>query len=327
MYGRLKIIACFLVLAALVATGCSGGGTPPVYATVNGEPVSREEYQQYESYFRLLQPDLTLSHTEQKQILEDLVDLKIYIAEAERRGFVADAEAVAEEFAAYRAQLIGHQLFNGAVAIYYSRLLELGLSEEWIHGLLENYSAINAMVEAEKENVSDPTAEEVEEHYAKQKDSLYAHGEMRQVRHILVNKGNFPDDEPDVADKVKELATNLFDRLAAGADFAQLAAEYSQDGSADRGGDIGFIEKTDVVESFGDEAFALELGVVSQPVQSQYGWHILEVTAIRPAGHYELDEELKEKISAQLLAAKQQTAMENFLITLKTNAEIVYKFK
>ena len=63
-----------------------------------------------------------------------------------------------------------------------------------------------------------------------------------------------------------------------GTDFAELAAEHGTDGTAEQGGDLGWFDRTVMVPAFADAAFALEVGEVSQPVETQFGWHLINVT-------------------------------------------------
>ena len=67
-------------------------------------------------------------------------------------------------------------------------------------------------------------------------------------------------------------------QLNGGADFAELAKKYSQDGSASGGGDLGLISRGQTVKEFEDAAFALESGQVSGVVKTQFGYHIIKVT-------------------------------------------------
>jgi len=84
------------------------------------------------------------------------------------------------------------------------------------------------------------------------------------VRHILVK------------DQAK--ANELVTKLREGADFAATAKEFSEDtGSRDAGGSLGFVGRGTTVKPFEDAAFSLEVGKVSDPVQSEFGWHIILV--------------------------------------------------
>ena len=84
------------------------------------------------------------------------------------------------------------------------------------------------------------------------------------ARHILVES--------------KDKARELFEKLAHGADFAQLAKEHSKDpGSKDQGGELGFFTRGQMVPQFEEAAFKLRKGEVGEPFQSQFGWHIVRV--------------------------------------------------
>ncbi len=115
------------------------------------------------------------------------------------------------------------------------------------------------------------------------------------ARHILV------DDEA----KAKEIAA----KAKGGADFATLAKENSKD-SAEDGGDLGYFTKDQMVPEFAEAAFKLEKGQVSDPVKSQFGWHVIKVEDKRqkPVPSYEqvsdqLDQYLVRKAQTDLVTA------------------------
>ncbi|MEO1532654.1 MAG: peptidylprolyl isomerase [Pseudomonadota bacterium] len=82
--------------------------------------------------------------------------------------------------------------------------------------------------------------------------------------------------------ETEEQAAALKEELDGGADFAALAAEHGTDGTAQRGGDLGYFVKNDMVQPFAEAAFALEPGTVSDPVQTQFGWHLISLMDKRP---------------------------------------------
>ncbi|OJX19831.1 MAG: hypothetical protein BGO82_08685 [Devosia sp. 67-54] len=113
------------------------------------------------------------------------------------------------------------------------------------------------------------------------------------ARHILVSS-------EDDAKAIKA-------QLDGGADFATLAKEKSiEPGAKDSGGDLGYFTQDKMVKPFADAAFALKVNEISQPVQTQFGWHIIQVLDRRPAAKPTL-EQLTQQIGQQLYVQKYRT--------------------
>ncbi|WP_456415542.1 peptidylprolyl isomerase [Thiolapillus sp.] len=112
------------------------------------------------------------------------------------------------------------------------------------------------------------------------------------VRHILV--------------KEEKEAQEIIDALSKGEDFAKLAREHSQDASKDAGGELGWVGRSQVVKPFGDAMAALEKGKHSSaPVQTQFGWHVIDVVDIRtqePPPLEQVKDQFKLQIRQQKLA-------------------------
>lgn len=125
-----------------------------------------------------------------------------------------------------------------------------------------------------------------------------------QASHILVSE--------------EEAATTIIEELAAGADFATLAQERSEGPSASRGGDLGFFKRGDMVPPFADAAFSLEPGQTTDtPVQTQFGWHVIQVVDRREVTPPALAE-AREQIEQQI----QQESVASLLGDLRATAEI-----
>lgn len=92
------------------------------------------------------------------------------------------------------------------------------------------------------------------------------------ARHILI-KVTEVTSEPEARQKINQ----VHHRLKNGEDFAALAKLYSQDGSAQKGGDLGWLYPGDTVPAFDQAMNALKIGEISNPVQSQFGFHIIQV--------------------------------------------------
>ncbi|WP_071396038.1 peptidylprolyl isomerase [Bacillus tuaregi] len=117
------------------------------------------------------------------------------------------------------------------------------------------------------------------------------------ARHILV------EDE----EKAKEVKTKLDE----GGDFAELAKEYSTDGSAEQGGDLGWFGPGKMVAEFEEAAYALDINEISEPVQSQFGFHIIQVTEKKEAESFD---KVKDEMEAKYKATKM--TQENIMDTI-----------
>lgn len=144
-------------------------------------------------------------------------------------------------------------------------------------GILATYFISDAITER-------VTAEAVQAAYDARVASTPAVEEVR-ASHILVAE--------------EAMARDLRAQIDAGADFAALAAEHGTDGTKNQGGDLGFFAREVMVSEFADAAFAMAVGEISQPVQSQFGWHLIKVSDRRQRPAPTL-EELRPEIEQEL---------------------------
>jgi peptidyl-prolyl cis-trans isomerase C len=113
------------------------------------------------------------------------------------------------------------------------------------------------------------------------------------ARHILV----------DTEDEAKEVKA----QLEGGSDFAKLAAEKSKDKNAE-GGSLGFFSRGQMLKPFEDAAFALDVGKLSEPVKTSFGWHIIEIQEKRNQKLPSFDD-VKDPIISQLVVRKAQSVV------------------
>ena len=132
--------------------------------------------------------------------------------------------------------------------------------------------------------------------------SKYVTPEERHARHILISLLADADDETTTA--AREKAESVVARLDDGEDFAVLAGELSDDpGSAANGGDLGFFGRGIMAPEFENAVFELQPGELSKPVKSPFGFHVIELVAIRPEVATPLDD-VRDELTAQLLNAE-----------------------
>lgn len=132
----------------------------------------------------------------------------------------------------------------------------------------------------------------------------YTNPERRHARHILIRSS-----ESDPAEQIsakRDSLNDILNKARSGEDFSALAKQFSEDGSASRGGDLGFFAKGQMVKPFEDAVFALNEGEISDIIQTQFGFHLIKLEAIKESGITPF-EEVKAEISASLQAEMGQT--------------------
>jgi peptidyl-prolyl cis-trans isomerase D len=129
-----------------------------------------------------------------------------------------------------------------------------------------------------------------------QNKEQYRVPERVKVRHILLKTTDKP--AADIP-KIQAQAESILKQLQNGANFAELARKYSEDpGSAEKGGDLGWVVRGQTVKAFEDAAFSLKPGQLSGVIKTEYGFHILQVMDKEP-GHVKPFEEVKDQIAAE----------------------------
>ncbi|MEZ5661620.1 MAG: SurA N-terminal domain-containing protein [Burkholderiaceae bacterium] len=205
------------------------------------------------------------------------------------------------------------ELADGAARNYYDEHKEQFRAAEAVKA---EYLVLSQAALAATVTVADA---EIEEYY-KNNRARYVQEAQRKARHILINLAeNAPEAEVDAA-RAKLNAIRA--RIVAGEPFAELAAAESQDkGSAASGGDLGWFDRQTMVKPFADAAFALKVGELSEPVRSEFGMHLIEVTAIRDEQQRPLADVRDEVVSA----IRTQKARQKFLELAESFTNTVYE--
>lgn len=133
------------------------------------------------------------------------------------------------------------------------------------------------------------------------------------ARHILIKTSETISDA-----EARQRLEQIVERLKKGADFAEMAKRYSADGSAPKGGDLGWLSPGDTVPEFERAMNALKIGDVSDPVQSPFGWHLIQVLERK-------DEDMSQELRRQqargaLRERKADDAYEEFVRQLRDRA-------
>ncbi len=135
------------------------------------------------------------------------------------------------------------------------------------------------------------------------------------ARHILIKTSKVVSDED-----ARQRLTQLKQRLDHGEDFAELAKTHSEDSTAPLGGDLGWLSPGETVPAFEQAMERLQPGQVSEPIQSQFGWHLIEVLDRRSK---DMEDEYKRMQARQILFQRRvEPALEDWLNQLRGDAYI-----
>src|SRR5918997_1955498 len=234
-----------------------------------------------------------------QQIMPTLVDFEIAKAYAEEHGITVSETDVNQEIEVIKDQISEQAQAQGMEVgreeAFRQALQQAGLTEEELRAQLRDQLPVQKVQERVVGD-AEASEEEVERFYEENKELQFTTPEQRCARHILFNK-----DQRAKAEEVKGQLQN-------GADFVELAKEYSQDpGSAENGGDLGCVGKGETVPSFEKAIFNANEGEIVGPVESEFGYHVIEVTEIRAKSTQPLSEvesQIRDQLSTDEQAEK-----------------------
>jgi peptidyl-prolyl cis-trans isomerase C len=232
-----------------------------------------------------------------QQIMPTLVDFEIAKAYAEEQGITVSESDVNQEIETIKDQISEQAQVQGMSVgreeAYAQTLQQAGLTEEELRAQLRDQLPVQKVQERVAGD-AEASQEEVERFYEENKELQFTTPEQRCARHILFNK-----DQRAQAEEVKGQLQN-------GADFAELARDHSQDpGSAENGGDLGCLGQGETVPNFEEALFNAEEGEIVGPVETEFGYHVIEVTDIRQQSTQPLSEvegQIREQLSADIQA-------------------------
>lgn len=263
-----KVVVTATVMGLLL-TGC--GGKKDVAATVNGVDIPMTTYvEEYKSAAKqiasqygadYLQQDSmekgkTMGEAVRENILKNIVQMEILRQDAEKSNIVVSEEETQKYIEQTQQMYGGEEAFKkalddqGVSFEFYKEYIQRGL-------LMQKYTQ-------EKMKALEPKEEELKKYFEDNKEKF----QTVSAAHILV--------------KTEEEAKAIKAELDGGADFAELAKAKSQDpGSGQQGGDLGSFGKGQMVKEFEDKVFSMKEGEISDPVKTQFGYHIIKLNKIQ----------------------------------------------
>ncbi len=302
------LVILLLTLTMLAGCGNDNGIPDDAVATVNGEPIAMEDYESTLALMKMnyetelgagffdeeeeSEEGMTLLDTIKEQVLERMIFTEVIMQEAQAKDLSIDEEELDEtmdmfwEFMEEDADMMNFLEENNIEKDFFRKEMsrELIMMEYQQHYM-------------ENQEVSD---EEALEFFEANQDMFSS--DQLQASHILVDS--------------EEEAQDIKAQLDEGADFAQLAQTFSMCPSAAEGGDLGMFPRGSMVPQFEEAAFSMEPGEISDPVETDFGWHIIYVTErIRDEQDFE---DMKDTIKQQI----RQENLQDHIEELREAAEI-----
>jgi len=260
----------------------------PAVATVNGEKITKGEL--YVAMYTRVG----------EEALDNLITRLLIVQEGRKLGLsVAEAEIDDE------IQQIIQESFAGMEDQFQQALDQYGVSMETVRSDIR--ANLTARKIAEQQiNISDQQLEE----YFNANQSEFNISDEAEARHILV-------------DSLEE-ANEIIGLLDLGSDFAELAKERSKDpGSKDQGGNLGFFKPGAMVPEFDEAVFSMEIGQISEPVETMHGFHIIELLD-KKSGRVVTFAEVKETVRETMTEQQVQGLTQELFTRLREEAEIIY---
>jgi len=312
---RRNIALPLLALIAVLAVAACGGGSSSAdvpegaIAVVGDKTITKEQFdafmEQQKKVAESKKQDFPAAGTPEYQAVKDnvvkgLVERQEWELEAEAMGIKVTDQEIETQLNQQKEQygLTDEQK-------YQAELAKAGITDAQVRDQVRIDILTNKLAEAVTKNVA-VTDADVKAYYDSNK-STYEQPESREVRHILV--------------KTEAQAQKLHDQIENGADFAALAKKYTQDTASKAAGGKFTAFKGRTVQPFDDFVFSAKTGELSDPIKTEFGWHLIETLGpIKPATTKPLDD-VKGEIQTKLLQTKKNAAIQAWVAALPKKYE------
>ncbi|WP_427181755.1 peptidylprolyl isomerase [Paenibacillus sp. TC-CSREp1] len=273
--------------------------TSAVVATYDGGTITANEFDLEQRVMKFLYPEYAQ--------MMDMDDFKEYLVKQEVAYEYLSGKA-SEEAKTAGAKTATEQFDKMKASVKEDQWTEMLKAQNLTDQNIKDYMTRIMTVIKDKE--TGVTEDALKAEFEKNKDQFTT----ASVRHVLINFTDPKTQKERKKEDALKIAKEVKAKLDGGADFAEIAKKYSEDpGSAEKG---GLYENTPVstwVEAFKEAAKTLPLNKISDPVETEYGYHIMKVEARTEADYAKLTAEQKETLKSQLAAAEIDTFMQKDL--------------
>ena len=251
----------------------------------------------------------------QDSVIQDLIDRVLIIKEFKKEKDGKEGKHIPQSFIDNRIADILSEQFDNDRSKFLAYLRSRGLTLREYRKEQEDDIIYNYMKGQQKKSQSVVSPVRIETFYRENKDRFYQEDSIH-LRLIQLSKADGATDE-----ELKTKANELLARYRAGSKFDDLAREFSQDSRRAKGGDWGWMSRSNLKKEFSDPVFALKKGEVSDPVTTADGCFLLFVEDRKFAGTQGIDE-VRDQIERLLVSQMARTSQERWLERLRRNGYV-----
>ncbi len=336
---NLKILLCLAIFLTILNPGCkktdtdkpsTGSGADNTAVTINGVDIPESEID------RIVKPQLqriaqqsaqlppAFAEQYEKQLREQVLEQTIRRHLLDQKVKAANITITDEEVISEITEIAASQREPLSLEEFKQKMEQYGQSFDNVKADVREGLARNKFMQAHWAGKINVTEEDANNYY-EENTKQFEQPEQVRASHILIKPELAdPNADPNEAKTIARTKTeDILKQLKDGADFAELAKSHSTCPSAPNGGDLGFFPRGQTVPAFEDVAFELEIGQISDVVETEYGYHIIKATDHNEASTIAFDQ-AKDNIIRQLTQKKQSELADEYIESLKTEANIVY---
>ncbi|MGC1106316.1 MAG: SurA N-terminal domain-containing protein [Candidatus Acidiferrales bacterium] len=329
MLKKLAILAAFVACLATFACRNQQAPNRDTWAVVNGTEISRAEVEKYYRSRQQQSQGTTPSHDEalslKLSILDQLINNEILFQRTKALNLVASDGEVEDRFTQSKSSFTEDE--------FQKKLQESGLTVDDLKNEIRRELSIQKLLNREVVAKIKVTDADVTDFYEKNKAQFSVAEPQYHVAQIVVTPHPDPgihnrkNDDATTPDQAKRKVEMLESRLATGANFSDLAMDYSEDANASNGGDLGFIPQSSLNQTdpaLKNAVLGLQPGQVSKPVVLKDGYHILKLIAREQAGQRQLsDPQVQQSIRQSLQNREEQLLRAAYLSIARDQAHVV----
>ncbi|MGA2554260.1 MAG: peptidylprolyl isomerase, partial [Smithella sp.] len=286
-------------------------------AVVNGAPIEKDEFDG--EVFLIQKTVLGLGKPlscEQvslirREVLESMIRRELLYQTARKSGIKPDENAINKDINSLKQQ------FSGETE-YKNELSRRGINEEVLRARMIRNSLVQKYMDKEFTDKVNVTDKEIQDYYQKNIDLFKQPFQMR-VNQIFIQSDSKGGDsrKKELRGKAEKILKNLKDDQ----DFADLAREYSDGPTKNKGGDLGYLRKGQLEKQFESKIFALKKGEITDVIETEYGFHIFKVTDIKPETILAY-ENVKEKVKKFLVDEKTKQEADKYARKLREKTDV-----